>query len=54
MVEKALMDYVVVSERVNGRVLDVNVLRGESGGMSDHYLVESLLRIGGIRGKGGT
>ncbi len=30
MVEKALMDYVVVSKRVNGRVLDVNVLRGES------------------------
>ncbi len=47
MVEKALMDYVVVSKRVNGSVLDVNVLRGESGGMSDHYLIESLLRIDG-------
>ncbi len=47
MVEKELMDYVVVSKIVNGRVLDVNVLRGESAGMSDHYLVESLLRIDG-------
>ncbi len=51
MVEKAVMDYVVVSKRVNGRVLDVNVLRGESGGMSDHYLVESLLRIDGMWNK---
>ena len=27
------------------RLLDVNVYRGESGGMSDHYLVECKLRI---------
>ena len=33
-----------------GRLLGVNVLRGEGGGMSDHYLVEAWLKlVGGWR-----
>merc|ERR1712035_110384 len=41
------MGSVVVSKRVRGRVMDVNVLRGETGGMSDHFLVEGRLRVAG-------
>ena len=47
IVDRALMDYVVVSKRVRGRVMDVNVLRGETGGISDHFLVEGRLRVDG-------
>ena len=39
--DSALMDYVLVSRKVVGSLIDVRVLRGEGGGMSDHYLVES-------------
>ena len=45
VVDRALMDYVVVSRRMRGRVLDVNVFRGENGGLSDHFLVEGRLRV---------
>merc|ERR1712035_129481 len=44
IVDRALMDYVVVSKRVRGRVMDVNVLRGETGGISDHFLVDGRWR----------
>ena len=47
IIERALMDYVLVHKSVSERMLDVNVLRGESGGISDHYLVEGRLRVGG-------
>ena len=47
VVDRALMDYVVVTRRIIGRVLDVNVYRGENGGISDHYLVEGKLRVDG-------
>jgi len=46
VVDRAMMDYVVVSRKVIGNLLDVRVLRGEGGGMSDHYLVEGKLRAG--------
>ena len=46
VVDRALMDYVVVSKNVRGRLLDVRVLRGEGSGLSDHYLVEGRLRVG--------
>uniref|UniRef100_A0A8C8DHP6 ribonuclease H n=1 Tax=Oryzias sinensis TaxID=183150 RepID=A0A8C8DHP6_9TELE len=46
VIDKALMDYVVVSKVACSRLLDVSVRRGESGGMSDHYLVEGRLRVG--------
>ena len=50
--DSALMDYVLVSRKVVGSLLDVRVLRGEGGGMSDHYLVESRLRVSGRRWDG--
>ena len=34
------MDYVIISKDLRGRLLDVNVLRGAAGGMSDHYFAE--------------
>ena len=45
MVERALMDFVLISRRVVKRLLDVRVLRGEGGGVSDHLLVEGRLRV---------
>ena len=36
------MDYVIVCVR---RMMDVRILRGESGGMSDHYVVERKLGV---------
>ena len=45
VVDRALMDYVVVSRSKIGRVKDVHVRRGESGGISDHFLVEGKLRV---------
>ena len=54
MVERALMDYVLVPKRMLGRLLDVHVFRGEAGGMSDHYLVQGKLKVAGVRGRGGA
>ena len=45
MVDKALMDYVLVSRRMIGRVKDVHVFRGMAGGMSDHFLVEAKVVV---------
>lgn len=45
VVERALMDYVVISKGMVGRLVDVHVYRGESGGMSDHFLVEGRLKV---------
>ena len=45
IVDRALMDYVLVSGNGRSKLLDVNVLRGESAGMSDHYLVEGKMRV---------
>lgn len=45
VMEKALVDFIVVHKRVSRRVLDVSVLRAVSGGISDHYLVEGRLRV---------
>ena len=35
--DKALMDYVLLPQRMHERLLDVNVCRGEGGGMSDRF-----------------
>ena len=35
----------MVTKSMIGRVKDVHVLRGESGGISDHFLVEGKLRV---------
>ncbi len=45
MVERAVMDYVLIERGMVGRLLDVHVFRGEAGGMSDHFLVEGRLRV---------
>ena len=50
MVDKVLMDYVLLPRRMLGTLLDVKVWRGEGGGMSDHFLVEAQLKLlGGWR-----
>ena len=57
VVERALMDYVLITKRMIGRVKDVHVFRGVAAGMSDHFVVETKLvvakewgnRIGGCR-----
>ena len=46
IVDRAVMDYVLVSRRMLRRLLDVRVLRGVAGGLSDHFLVEGKLRVG--------
>ena len=45
VVERAIMDFVQISRRVVGRLLDVRVLREKGGGMSDYLLVEGRLRV---------
>ena len=45
MVDRALMDYLIVSSSIRGSLLDVHVLRGVTGGISDHFLVEGRLRV---------
>lgn len=40
-----MMDYVVVSVNVAGRLMDVRVFRGEREDMSDHHQVEGKLQI---------
>ena len=47
VVERALMDYVLVKRNMFGRVIDVVVYRGEANGVSDHFLVEAKLRVQG-------
>ena len=53
MVDKALMNYVLLPRRMLGRLLDVKVWRGEGCGLSDHFLVEArLIVLGGWRSAG--
>ena len=37
VVDRALIDYVLLPKRILGRLLDVKVRRGEGGGMSAHF-----------------
>ena len=41
VIERALMDFVLITKRMVGRLKDVHVLRGVAAGMSDHVLVEA-------------
>ena len=41
VIERALMDYVLITKRMIGRLKDVHVLKGLAAGMSDHFLVEA-------------
>ena len=45
VVDRAMMDYVVISKYLSGRILDVNVQRGAACGMSDHYLIEGMKMV---------
>ena len=46
VVERALMDYMLITKRMIGRVKDVHVFRGVAAGiMSDHFLVESKVIV---------
>ena len=45
VVERALMDYVLIARRMIGRVKDVHVFGGVSSGISDHFLVESKVVV---------
>ncbi|XP_071547063.1 craniofacial development protein 2-like [Panulirus ornatus] len=45
--QRVLLDYMLIDRRTKERLLDVNVLRGATGGMSDHYLVEAKVKICG-------
>ena len=46
VVERALMDYVLISKKMIGRVKDVHVFRGVAAGiMSDHFLVEAKVIV---------
>ena len=50
--DRALIDYILVSKKILGRLLDVHVFRGEAGGISDHYLVQGEIKVaaGGVGG----
>ena len=53
VVDKALMDYVLLPKQMLGRLLDVKVWRGEGRGLSDHFWVEARLKLlGGWRSAG--
>ena len=41
VIERALMDNVLITKRMVGRLNDVHVFRGVAAGMSDHFLVEA-------------
>ena len=45
MIDRALMDYVLIDRRVIGRLVDVHVMRGQAGGLSDHFLVRGQLKV---------
>ena len=45
VIERALMDYVLITKRMVGRLKDVHVFRGVAAGMSDHFLVRSMTGV---------
>ena len=45
VVERALMDYVLITKRMVGRLKDVHVFTGVAAGMSDHFLVEAKVVV---------
>ena len=45
VIERALMDYVLITKRMVGRLKDVHVFRGVADGMSDHFLVEAKVVV---------
>ena len=51
VIERALMDYVLITRRMIGRLKDVHVYRGMTAGMSDHFLVEGKMVVAKVWGK---
>ena len=50
VVDRSLMDYVLLPKLMLGRLLDVKVWRGEGGGMSEQFFVEARQKlVGGWR-----
>ena len=45
VIERALMDYVLITKRMVGRLKGVHVFRGVAAGMSDHFLVEAKVVV---------
>ena len=45
VIERALMDYVIVTKRMIGRLKDVHVFRGMATGISDHLLFEGKIVV---------
>ena len=45
VIERALMDYMLITRRMIGRLKDVHVYRGMTAGMSDHFLVEGKMVV---------
>ena len=51
VIERALMDCVLITKRMVGRLKDVHVFRGVAAGMSDHFLVETKVVVAKRVGK---
>ena len=51
VIERALMDYILLTGRMIGRLKDVHVYRGVTAGMSDHFLVEGKMVVAKEWGK---
>ena len=51
VIERALMDYVLITGRMIGRLKDVHVYRGVTAGLSDHFLVEGKMVVAKEWGK---
>ena len=45
VIERALMDYVLITKRMVGRLKNAHVFRGVAAGMSDHFLVEAKVVV---------
>ena len=45
VIGRALMDYVLITKRMVGRLKDVHVFWGVAAGMSDHFLAEAKMVI---------
>ena len=45
VIDRALMDYMLISINTKNRLLDVHVHRGAVRGISDHYLVKGKMRV---------
>ena len=45
VIERALMDYVLITKRIVGILKDVHVFMGVAAGMSDNFLVETKVVV---------